>query len=198
MKLIEQSYKILKMPEDLRLLEVAGRTCYQSSKMITEESTDKFVKMLVNRGHHAMIEFEDIVVVFIINRGVLAEFTRHRMCSYAVESTRYVKYDDIEFIKPVWWDDSTQEQKFHFKSSLFSSEEKYRKLIDSGWRAEQAREVLPNALKTEIVVKANLREWRHFLKLRTAPSAHPDIRELAITLLEELQNKIPLIFDDIL
>jgi intein/homing endonuclease len=112
-------------------------------------------------------------------------------------STRYVRKSNVEFIKPVWFDKSTDEQKENFLSSLIDSEQKYRKALELGWRPEQAREVLPNALKTEIVVKANIREWRHIFNLRCSKYAHPQIRLLMIPLLKELKNKIYYVFDDI-
>ena len=104
MKIIEQYHEILSLPENnLQMLEKAGRTCYKSEDKITQDSAEKFVDMLVRKGHHAMIEFGDIIVKFVTNRGVTHELVRHRHCSFAQESTRYVKYEgEMEFIKPVW------------------------------------------------------------------------------------------------
>lgn len=198
MIIINQSHEILEMPKNLKFLEIAGRICYQSSKKITDNSSEKFIKMLVDSGHHAIIEFQDIIVKFITNRGVTHELVRHRLCSFAQESTRYVKYNNVVFIKPVWYDNSTQEQKNIWEASMREAEKNYRMLIEEGWKAQKAREVLPNSLKTEIVVKANIREWMHILKLRTAKNAHPQIRELMINLLKELQKNIFYVFDDIL
>lgn len=199
MKIINQSYKIISLPENLlKTLEQAGRTCYKSENKITDKSAPKFVKMLRDRGHHAMIEFGDIIVKFITNRGVTHEMVRHRMCSFAQESTRYVNYKGgMEFIRPVWWneDDASPQQSWYV--AMEQSEKSYISLLNQGWRPEQAREVLPNSLKTEIVVKANIREWRHILTLRTSKAAHPQIRELMIPLLVELKEKLPVVFDDI-
>ena len=213
MKIIEQSHEILSLPENLlEMLEKAGRTCYKSEDKITQESAPKFVKMLRDRGHHAMIEFGDIIVKFITNRGVTHEIVRHRMCSFAQESTRYVKYDgEMEFIRPVWaderWTGMTYKKlaKFHdvkepdllWADACLTAEMSYKTLLDEGWRPEQAREVLPNSLKTEIVVKANIREWRHIFTLRCSKAAHPQMRTLMIPLLEELKIKLPIIFEDI-
>src|SRR6056297_1703389 len=139
-----------------------------------------------------MIEFGDITVRFITNRGVTHELVRHRLFSFAQESTRYVRYSgQIEFIKPCWWKGSTEDQRRIFQAAIGHAETCYTVLIASGWRPEQAREVLPNSLKTEIVVKGNIREWRHMFQLRTSKKAHPQMRALMLPLLEELQQKIP-------
>ena len=200
MKIIEQSYEIISLPDQLlETLEKAGRTCYKSEDKITPESATRFVKMLLDRGHNAMIEFGDIIVKFITNRGVTHEVVRHRMCSFAQESTRYVRYDgEMEFIRPVWWNynDMTSAQEI-WLSSILSAETAYRKLLDRGWRPEQAREVLPNALKAEIIVKANIREWRHIFTLRCAKAAHPQMQHLMTPLLTELKTKLPVVFDDL-
>lgn len=205
MKVIEQSYEILSLPENLlKTLELAGRTCYKSEDKITSDSADKFVKMLINRGHHAMIEFGSIIVKFITNRGVTHELVRHRLCSFAQESTRYVNYggDDIIFIRPVWGpglkDDFSEDIAIRtWQEAMWQAEENYKTLLEAGWRPEQAREVLPNSLKTEIVVQANIREWRHIFKLRTAPTAHPQMQALMKPLLKKLQTKLPTVFDDL-
>lgn len=216
MKIIEQSHEILSVPDGLlQTIERAGRTCYKSEDRITPASAEKFVKMLINRGHHAMIEFGSIIVKFVTNRGVTHELVRHRLCSFAQESTRYVNYSRyamsaIEFIKPVWWPDLptgeyiTQEDVFNLSSpmcywvaSMMEAERAYGTLIQHEMRPEQAREVLPNSLKTEIVVQANIREWRHIFKLRAAPQAHPQMQALIYPLLTELRGMLPVVFDDI-
>lgn len=214
MKIIEQSHKIISLPENLlETLEAAGRTCYKSENKITKDSAPKFIEALIKRGHHAMIEFGDIIVRFITNRGVTHEIVRHRMCSFAQESTRYVKYDgEMEFIKPVWVNNKidiyggclhhnkelTETESLAvgvWSNSMKSAELDYKTLLNQRWRPEQAREVLPNSLKTEIVVKANIREWRHIFSLRCAKAAHPQMRALMIPLKTELQSKLPIVFD---
>lgn len=211
MKLVKQKHEIISLPENLlEALEKAGRVCYKSEDKITKNSAPKFVKMLIDAGHHAMIEFGDIIVKFVTNRGVTHELVRHRLCSFAQESTRYVKYKEgIKCIIPVW---SNLKEKEYFLNhqthglekdnelfiqSCLADENYYRALIDLGWKAEQAREVLPNALKTEIVVKGNIRQWRHIFNLRYSPKAHPQIKALMEPLLAELQHKLPVVFDDI-
>lgn len=215
MKIIKQSHEIISLPENLlETLEKAGRICYKSEDKITHESAPKFIETLIKQGHHAMIEFGDIIIRFVTNRGVTHELVRHRLCSFAQESTRYVKYDgEMEFIKPVWcsdnilrnWSDPcfsnypeltiTEEI---FIEDLLGTEVNYQGLLRNGWRPEQAREVLPNSLKTEIVVKANIREWRHIFSLRCSKAAHPQMRTLMLPLIKELKEKLPIVFDDVL
>jgi thymidylate synthase (FAD) len=208
MKIIKSSYEILtpiNRNEILKSIEVAGRTCYKSEDKITVDSASKFVKMLINRGHEAMIEHNNITVKFICDRGVSHEIVRHRIASYAQESTRYCNYSNDKFgntitvIEPCFWsEEGVDDDKFAlWKCACEYAESYYFKLIKSGASAQEARTVLPNSLKTEIVVTMNLREWRHFLKLRTASVAHPQMKELAIPLLNELKTILPEIFNDI-
>jgi thymidylate synthase (FAD) len=199
MKIIKQSHKVLGWPNRAILeIEEAARTCYQSHEKTCPGSAERLVQNLIERKHGAMLEFADVRVKFITNRGVSHELVRHRLCSFAQESTRYVKYDGgMEVIKPVWLDDSTSEQKGIWKASMEMAERTYRALMMQGWKAQQAREVLPNSLKTEIVVKANLREWRHIFSLRCAKTAHPQMSSLMIPVLNDFKKKIPIVFDDL-
>jgi thymidylate synthase (FAD) len=214
MKIIEQTHEILSLPDPgLQLLERAGRTCYKSEDKITPDSAERFVEMLVRRGHHAMIEFGDIMVKLITNRGVTHELVRHRHCSFAQESTRYVRYDgQMEFIRPVWcseqlvgtwpkqsdvFPDASPAEKV-WMAAMERAEQDYKVLLDAGWKAQQAREILPNSLKTEIVVKANIREWRHIFALRCAKASHPQMVDLMRPLLKAVQKKVPVVFDDLI
>ena len=211
MNIIEPSYKILTdIPDGSRVLkqiELVARTCYKSEANIKEGSAEKMVAGLIKSGHEAMIEFgPSITVKFICDRGVSHEFVRHRLCSFAQESQRYVNYSlekngdgDISFIRPLDFSDDYNEDKFRvWKDAMQVAENMYLELIDIGTRPEVARSVLPNSTKTEINIKANLREWRHLLKLRTAKDAHPEIRRLCVPLLKEFKSLIPVVFDDIL
>lgn len=204
MKLIEQSWEWMQKPElPLEFIEAAGRTCYKSEDKIDEGSAKKFVSKILRSGHESVIEHVSASVRFITNRGVTHELVRHRLCAYSQESTRYVDYaDNIEFVLPVWVTSDAVGSVYEtgmakFIESLESSERAYRALRDEGWRPEQAREVLPNALKTEIVMTANLREWRHVFRLRTSKAAHPQIRSLMRSCLLGFQDVIPVLFDDL-
>ncbi len=208
MKIINQSHEILtdvlQMTEIPEMIELAGRTCYKSEYKITSTSSDKFCMMLIKRGHEAMIEHGNISVRFITDRGVTHELVRHRIgTAFAQESTRYVNYenDDMQFVKPTFpW--ASENPQFNgkmilWRESMRKSEEAYKDMMTIGCSPQEARSVLPNSLKTEIVVTANIREWRHIFKLRTAKAAHPQIRELMIPLLEEFIDIVPALFQDI-
>ena len=205
MKLINQTWSFEILPDDiLNKIEKIGRVCYKSEDRITKDSSEKFVRSLIKSGHESVLEHISVSVRFITNRSVTHELVRHRLCSFSQESTRYVKYDGkMEFINPVWFRGDTLKKdeevlsEITFIKACYSSEIAYHKLLDNGWKPEQAREILPNALKTEIVVTANLREWRHIFKLRTSKKAHPQIRELFKSCLDGFKREIPIIFDNI-
>lgn len=208
MRIIEPSYEILtEISEggikELQHIEKIGRVCYKSENKITEdgESARKFVKMIIDRGHEAMIEHSSLSVKFIVDRGVSHELVRHRIASFAQESTRYCNYskdkfdNGVTFIKPFFFNDDVRYQRW--LSAMFTAESAYLDLLDSGATPQEARSVLPNSTKTEITITANYREWRSFFKLRTAQAAHPQMREVTIPLLKELKTRLPFIFDDI-
>ena len=184
----------------LRHIELCGRVCYKSEDKITDTSAAKFVAGIIKRGHEAVLEHFDITVKFVCDRGVSHEIVRHRMASYCQESTRYCNYSkdafgsEITVIRPSFLD----AQGFAiWKRSCEAAEIAYFDLLDWGCTPQEARAVLPTCLKTEVVMTANLREWRHFFKLRTAPAAHPQMREVAIPLLHQMHSQVPVIFDDI-
>lgn len=209
MKIIKPSYEILTPISDggikeLQHIEKIGRVCYKSEDRITDdgESAKKFVKMLISNGHEAMIEHSSLSVKFVVDRGVSHELVRHRIASFAQESTRYCNYskdkfgNEITVIEPCFWNEGTGFYEC-WKISCEQSERYYFELLNGGATPQQARTVLPNSLKTEITITANYREWRNFFKLRTPQSAHPQMREITIPLLKELKTLIPIIFDDI-
>lgn len=201
MKIIEQNWEWEQQPINaLERIERAGRTCYKSEAKITPDSAKKFVKMILARGHETVLEHVSATVRFITNRGVTHELVRHRLCSFSQESTRYVRYNnEMYVIKPVWWDDDNypEASKQLWINSMQNAEADYLKLLESGDKPEQAREVLPQALKVEIVMTANLREWRHVFKLRCANDAHPQIRILMRNCLQGFAETVPIIFDDL-
>lgn len=198
MKIIEQSHQIIHSSADmLKLIESAGRTCYKSENKITDHSSIDFAAMILSNKHESVLEHASVTVRFITNRGVTHELVRHRLCAYSQESTRYVKYDDVEYIKPVWWDEWTEKQRSIWMEAMQIAQDKYKTLIESGAEPQQAREVLPNSLKTEIVMTANIREWRHVFKARCSTHAHPQIRSLMKACLKDFQEQFPILFDGI-
>ena len=210
MNLIKPSYQILTDIHPfqvIRNIEAAGRTCYKSEDKITNNSASDFVTKIIKSGHESVIEHESISVRFICDRGVSHELVRHRLASFSQDSTRYVAYEeDVTFIIPPWIDD-LEERKYSYceindignlwVSAMSYAEYCYVNLLHQGWSPQQARSVLPNSLKTEIVVTANLRELRWILKLRTSSAAHPQMKEIMVPLLMELQDILPEIFQDI-
>ncbi len=179
-------------------LERSGRVAYRSYGRITNDSAPRFIQSIIRSGHESVIEHFAISVDFVCDRGVSHELVRHRLCSFTQESTRYCNYDKIGimFIRPFFWKETDDRYKCWLQV-MEAAEKAYTTLIDSGATPEEARSVLPNSLATEIVVTANIREWRHILRLRTAASAHPQMRQLMIPLLVELKRKLPVLFDDI-
>ena len=201
MKIIEQSHQILTpvFQETIYgMMERAGRTAYKSEGKITVDSSVPFIAKIIKLGHEAVLEHSSISVRFITDRGVTHELVRHRLCAYTQESTRYCNYagKDIVFIRPVFWGDTLNEYK-EWRFIMRACENSYNILIKLGASPQEARTVLPNSLKTEIVCTANIREWRHIMRLRTAKSAHPQMRALMIPLLKELREKLPALFNDV-
>ena len=211
MKIIKPYYEILSKidgKELLKSIERAGRTCYKSEDKITDESAEKFISMLVQKEHESVLEHEKLSVLFVCDRGVSHEIVRHRIASFSQESTRYCNYskdkfdNQLTFILPEWLQVDHESQNVShgyliWYDAMIDSEENYKQLLNNGWTPQQARSVLPNSLKTEIVVTANLREWRTILKQRTSLVAHPQMRELMCPLLNELKTIIPIVFNDI-
>jgi thymidylate synthase (FAD) len=183
-------------------LEQCGRVCYKSEDKITEGSAEKFLANIVKRGHEAVLEHCSFTVKFIVDRGVSHEIVRHRMASYCQESTRYCNYskdgfgNEITVIEPCYLEKGTAGWNM-WMWGCQSGEDAYFDLLECGCTPQEARAVLPNSLKTEVVMTANIREWRHFLRLRTSAAAHPQIREVAVPLLHELQRLMPVLFNDI-
>ena len=211
MKIVEPKYEILTDIseggiKELQQIERVARVCYKSEDKITPdgESAKKLVGFLVKQGHEAMLEHSQLSVLFTCDRGIANELVRHRIASFAQESTRYCNYSKEKFegsitvVEP-FYIDKEQNRLFYRKwvESCELAEKTYFLMLMNGYRPEQARCVLPLCLKTEIVVTANYREWRNIFKLRTPVAAHPQMRELMCPLLKELQSKIPVVFDDI-
>lgn len=203
MKIIDANVELI-TPIDgatiLKRLEECGRVCYKSEDKITPESAPKFVANILKRGHEAVLEHCSFTVKFICDRGVSHEIVRHRLASYCQESTRYCNYgnkgEEITVIRPCFWEDNSDAM-CEWRSAIRFAENHYLSLLQLGATPQEARSVLPNSLKTEVVMTANIREWRHFLKLRCSPAAHPQMREVALKLLEMVHALIPVLFDDI-
>lgn len=209
MKIIKPSVEImdewnpLTQENVLAHLERCGRTCYKSEGKIGDGTAEKFIAGIIKRGHESVLEHVSFTVRFICDRGVTHEIVRHRLASYSQESTRYCRYSDdcfgneITVIEPLFFEKGTVEYQI-WENACKQAEDAYTQLMDKGTKPEQARSVLPNSLKTELCMTANLREWRTVLKLRTSPAAHPQIREVMGMLLRELKERLPIVFADIM
>lgn len=204
MKVIDTSVEILTPLNEenvLKHIEACGRVCYKSESRITDGSARKFVGNIIKHGHEAVLEHFNITVKFICDRGVTHEIVRHRMASYCQESTRYCNYSkgdfggEITVIRPLFLQEGTEGYEL-WENACHYAEERYFDLLNWGCSPQEARAVLPNSLKTELVMTANLREWRHFFKLRCAPAAHPQMREVAMKLLGQMYTMLPTIFED--
>lgn len=178
-----------------RTVEKIARTCYKSEAKRTADSAEPFVRRLIKNGHEAMIEHVGLTLKIITSRAIANEIVRHRMASYAQESTRYCDYkDEIEFVFPSGLDEQTEAE---FVDMCNDAEYLYKRLRYNNIAPQIARDILPLALKTELIMTANMREWRHFLKLRTAPDAHPMMRELAGMVLNLFRERVPVFVEDI-
>lgn len=205
MRIIAPSIEILSdidANKIMRNIEICGRVCYKSENLINEDSAQKFIKMIISSGHESVLEHEKLTIKFICDRGVSHEIVRHRIASYSQESTRYCNYNKEKFgneltlIRPCFWKED--EEKYRVWLDVMKKVEcSYNELISMGAKPEEARSILPNSLKTEIVVTMNIRELRHFLRLRTSKKAHPQMREVANMLLKYVQDTMPVFFEDI-
>lgn len=204
MKIISPNVEIL-TPLDgqavLQHIERCGRVCYKSEDKITDTSAAAFVAGIIKRGHEAVLEHFNITVKFICDRGVSHEIVRHRLASYCQESTHYCNYSkdgfggEITVIQPCYLATCGAGYQM-WKEACEAAETAYFNMLNFGCSPQEARAVLPNSLKTEVVMTANLREWRHFFNLRTAPAAHPQMREVAKMLLKQMREMVPGVFDD--
>lgn len=216
MKIINSRIEILNAPDYqlmLNHIELAGRTCYKSEDKIKEGTAEELVKRLIKSGHESVIEHFGISVRFICDRGVSHELVRHRLCSFSQESTRYCNYsvekfgNELTFIKPIWYTQPTDPKSDEraalvqrakiWQSAMAEAEKAYLQMLSEGATPQEARSVLPNSLKTDIVVTANIRQWRTVLRQRCDSAAHPQMRQVMLPLLSEFIEMYPVFFKDL-
>lgn len=207
MIIVEPNYRILTAiskegVDELSRLEEIARVCYKSENLIASGSAKKLITSLIKRGHGAMLEHGTISVLFTVDRGVSHELVRHRLASFAQESTRYCNYAKDKFSNQITcinpnFEHLTGPSFEEWKRAMRNAEESYFNLLEEGWTPQEARTVLPTSLKTDIVITANYREWLTILALRTDITAHPQMRQIMIPLAEDLKKKIPTIFNHI-
>lgn len=209
MYLIKPSYEILNFDCDINLIERAARTCYKSEP---KGDAAKFVEKICRNNHLSTIEHSLITVKIIADRGFLGEITRHRLCSFSVESSRFINYNKkgVSFIIPPWVNikpglyqyleeeeslNSNNADSIAWCNSMLDAEYYYTLLINRKQKPEQARSVLPLALATEMIISANAREWRHIFELRCQKTSHEQMREIMIPLRDEFIRRCPCIFN---
>lgn len=208
MKIVQPRVELIEAPsrEELyRKIELAARTCYKSEGAICEGSAEKIIRKLLKSGHEAMIEHGSITAKFVCDRGVTHEIVRHRLASFAQESTRYCNYsgdnfgNEITVIEPLFFDHGSLRWEMWYEA-MYACEKRYMELLADGASPQEARSVLPNSLKTEIVITMNIREWRHFFKLRAIGITgvpHPQMRQVALIALDMFKENWPVFFEDL-
>ena len=205
MRIIEPSVELigeLDAEKIMKHIELAGRVCYKSESRISDKSAEKFIANIIKSGHESVIEHVSLTFKIVCDRGVTHEIVRHRLASYSQSSTRYCNYasdkfgNELTFIKPCFWNEDDENYNL-WKETLELAEKNYLALIKNGAKPQEARSILPNSLMTEIFMTADLREWRHFLKLRCSKRAHPQMREVALKIYKILNESLPVIFSDI-
>ena len=227
MLIVEPSFEILDLPyraSVLTKIETAGRTCYKSASKLCPACCGSgyggafdpcpecdgdgsltaigFLDKITSSGHLSVIEHCSATVRLICDRGITHELVRHRLASFSQESTRYCNYakgrfgGEITVIRPFFWDVDSAKYEV-WKRAMEFAENSYIILIEAGASAQEARSVLPNSLKSEIVITANMREWLLIFTQRTSRAAHPQMREVMIPLLAEFKRRVPVIFDSV-
>lgn len=180
----------------LKSLEAAGRTCYKSESKTTETSAYPFLEHAIEIGHFSIIEHEKVTVRLIIDRGISHEWVRHRLAAYSQESTRYVNYGKrgFQYIYPVFFEKDSPVYE-EWKGAVADATRHYLKLLALGRKPQEARGVLPNSIKTELIATHNIRQWRHIFSQRGDKAAHSQFREILLPVLAEFQKFIPVLFD---
>ena len=205
MRIVQPSVSCIHAPSRRELyehIEHVGRVCYKSEDKITANSAEQFIRGIIKKGHEAVIEHGSITVKFVCDRGVSHELVRHRLASYCQESTRYCNYSQNKFgreitvVQPCWLRREAADWGV-WQHACAQAEQAYFDLLSSGCTPQEARAVLPQSLKTEVMATMNPREWRHFFKLRCSPAAHPDMRHIANLAKEMFVENWPALFDDL-
>lgn len=207
MKVVKPDWRIVALTEAdptrlMKHLEAMGRICYQSEDAITDKSYEPFLKGIIKRGHEAVLEHASVTAVVTCDRGITHEIVRHRIAAYCQESTRYCNYskgkfgNEITVVEPPFWDpDGPEYQVWH--DACAQTEAAYFELLGMGCTPQEARDVLPNSLKTQIAITMDMREWRHFFRLRCGKGAHPQMVEIACKGLVEFYDYFPCLFEDV-
>lgn len=211
MNVIKPSVEIVDMQDYdqmIQKIEKIGRVCYKSEGNIKEDSAERFIINLLKRGHESVIEHETITIRLTCDRGITHEIVRHRIASYSQESTRYCNYAGDKFGNQITvidlasgfeYDLTNENDRAKYEvwtKAMETAEKYYFQMLELGATPQEARSILPNSLKTEIVMTMNLRSWRNFFRLRCDSHAHPQMREVAGIALAEFKKRLPVFFSD--
>ena len=194
-------------------LEACGRTCYKSEDLITPKSADKFIRMICRRNHESVLEHASLTARIVCSRAASHQLVRHRIAAYSQESMRYVNYGKkgLQVICPpsiglppgqYFYDEMSATSgwtgpELAWVSAIDRSYTEYLDQLADGIKPEDARFILPNACKTEVVTTFNLRTWRHVIKDRGLnPHAQWEIREIFYSIYENLKWRLPSVFGD--
>lgn len=217
MKIINAGYQIAKPDVDdpdvywdiLKEITACGRVAYADEfdqDKVTDEKAEAFVRRLIRDGHESVLEHITMRIIFTVDRGFSHELVRHRLCAFTQSSTRFCNYEqdrfgnEITVIRPCFLDDSSTGKFNTWSRAMVDCENAYFMMLHQGCTPQEARTVLPNSLKTTVVMTTNLRELRHILNLRAAGvtgKPHPQMLEVMVPLLNELKLKLPVLFEDI-
>lgn len=212
MKIIEPSVELINpIPYEVALntIEIAGRTCYQSEDRMTDDSAEGFIRRIIQRGHESVLEHVSVTAHFICDRGVSHEIVRHRIGAYSQESTRYCNYSGNKFGREISVVDLATGFKYDFTkdndrkkyavwmAAMADAEKHYMDMMALGATPQEARSVLPTSTKTSVTLTYDIREWRHFLRLRCDPTSHPQIQQVAGRARKLLIERYPMFFEDI-
>ncbi len=194
----------------LRKIERIARISHRSEEAQTETSWDRFLRgVVLSHGDWSVTEHCSVTVEYYVDRGITHELVRHRIASYTQESTRFVNYEKKmppNFLYPKEYVAGKDTNMNAFIAQfdqdwlhcIETIEDTYKKLIGKGWRPQEARSILPNGLGSKIVMTCNLRNWRHFLLMRTTRETHPQCREVTLPLLQLFQERLPIFYEDII
>lgn len=189
-------------------IEAAGRVCYKSEDKVVSDgsSAERFVRSIIQRGHESVLEHGSVTAKFIVDRGVTHEIVRHRIAAYSQESTRYCNYGNEKFgncitvAQPTFWNWKNEKHNkllAEWAAAMEDANKHYLRLLELGAKPQEARSVLPQSTKAELFATMNIREWRHFFRMRCSEAAHPDIRHVAMKLLKQMYDRYPVLFEDL-
>ena len=205
MKIVPLSAEILTPIDGVyicKFIEKCARNCYRSEGKLTEDSYKKLLPKLIQSGHIAMLEHFSITVRMTMNVGCYKDLTRHRCASYAIESTRWCNYSDEKFgselamIDPIHIDHNKEEFRV-WKETMQAIEDGYNKMAALGCKPDALRELLPHSAKGDVIMTANIREWRHVFNVRCKKNVAPELQYVLGLVLKEFKAKIPILFDDV-